>query len=107
MDAGWTVPRKKVTEGGRDGNGKWSKTKDLLSLKLYFFLAAFWVHIPLCSRFKIRNKILIRIYEHFQTQEIFYQMNYKIRFSFAIVKNQTAKIKDNFYKEKINDDTYI
>ncbi len=30
MDAGWTVPREAVTGGGRDGHGKWSKSKDLL-----------------------------------------------------------------------------
>ncbi len=24
MDAGWTVPRETVTEGGRDGHGRWT-----------------------------------------------------------------------------------
>ncbi len=47
MDDMWTVPRKTVTEGGRDGNGTWtgcsrkvdgkrSQTKDLLYFTLKF-----------------------------------------------------------------------
>ena len=46
VDSGWTVPRKTVTEGERDGHGRWmgwsrkvdgkrSKTKDLLYLNIY------------------------------------------------------------------------
>ncbi len=30
MDGRWMVEKRMVTEAGRDGDGEWSKTKDLL-----------------------------------------------------------------------------